>query len=157
MPGREPRILAWTHAQDGYCIGSPAALSHGTTERFEHVDWHLIEQGGWNAETRKLSWTLYADGASGRRGSVELAEPGRLPELFRERVAASIVLEQFFPFGGDQRSRGVIVSARRDLAGPGDAITWHTTLSRGLTWQTDGVRALADRVLRELQTEYGTR
>lgn len=156
--GREARILAWAPTtSNGFCIGSPSALSHGTAERFEHVGWHQIEHGGWNAETRQLSWTVYYDEAASRRGAVELIESGRLPELFRERVAATIVLEQFVPFGADQRSRGVIISARRDLAGRADAIAWHATLSRGLAWQTEGVRALADRALDQLQTEYDTR
>jgi hypothetical protein len=156
VPGREARLLAWTHTADGYCIGSPSALSYGTAEGLDHVGWHAIEHGGWNSETHRLSWTLYSDGSSGQHGFVQLVEPGRLPELFRERVAATIVLEQFFPFGGDARSRGVTVSARRDLAGHGVEIDWHATLTRGLSWQTDGVRALADRALAELRTEYDT-
>ena len=138
--GREARILAWAPTtSNGFCIGSPSALSHGTAERLEHVGWHQIEHGGWNAETRQLSWTVYYDEAASRRGAVELIESGRLPELFRERVAATIVVGAVRTVRSRPAPRGVIISARRDLAGRADAIAWHATLSRGLAWQTEGV------------------
>ena len=66
-------------------------------------------------------------------GSLELIEPGRLPELFRERISATIAVERFVPLAGE---RGVIIAARRDLGGSG-AVVWHGTLTRGLSWQTD--------------------
>jgi hypothetical protein len=147
-PGRPARILAWARGPDGYVIGSPAALSWGEQE-WSDVGWHEIERGGWNAETARLSWVLYG----GRRGSVGLDDPGRLPELFRERISASIAVERFVPIAGD---RGVIVTARRDLGADGQ-ISWHSTLTRGLTWQTDGVRAVADEALTRLRTEFDLR
>jgi hypothetical protein len=148
QPDRPARILAWTRGPDGYVVGSPAALSWGEQE-WSHVSWHEIERGGWNAETRTLSWARYG----GRRGSVGLDEPGRLPELFRERIAATIAVERFVPVSGD---RGVIVTARRDLAADG-GISWHSTLTRGLTWQTDGVQAVADEAMTRLRTEFDLR
>lgn len=148
--GDPARILAWARSEDGYVVGSPAVLSVGDGEDaagWRHVGWHEIEHGGWNSESRSLSWTLYG----GRRGRVGLADPGRLPELFRERVAASIVVERFVPIRGE---RGVTVTARRDLGG-GGSLTWHSTLTRGLSWSTDGVVEEAARVSAELQSEYG--
>lgn len=147
-PGRPVRVLAWTRGAQGYVVGSPAALSWGEAE-WQHVGWHEIERGGWNAETASLSWALY----SGRRGSVGLDPPGRLPELFRERIAATIAVERFVPVAGD---RGVIVTARRDLGADG-TLSWHTTLTRGLTWRTDGVRATADAAEARLRSEYDLR
>ena len=143
--GRPARILAWASGPDGYVVGSPTALSWGDQE-WRHVGWHEIERGGWNAETAKLSWVLYG----GRRGAVGLDEPGRLPELFRERIEATIAVQQFIPVNGD---RGVIVTARLDLGADG-GISWHSTLTRGLTWQTDDVRAVADEAMARLRTEF---
>ena len=154
------RILAWARADDGYVIGSSAVLSvgsrpaggaepeRGTVPGWRHVGWHEIEHGGWNAESRSLSWTLYG----GRRGRVALADPGRLPELFRERVAASIVVERFVPIRGE---RGVTVTARRDLGRSGE-LTWHSSLTRGLSWSAEGVAEEAARACAELQSEYGS-
>ena len=53
-------------------------------------------------------------------------------------------------FAGD---RGVIVTARRDLAADG-TISWHSSLTRGLTWHSDGVQDAADRAMAELRSEY---
>ena len=162
--GAPTRILAWARSPDGYVVGSLAVLSlrsgqpvvpaETATDRevepegWRHVGWHEIEHGGWNAESRSLSWTLYG----GRRGRVELAEAGRLPELFRERVAASIAVERFVPIRGE---RGVTVTARRDLGGDG-ALTWHSSLTRGLSWSSEGVTEEAAQVQAEMEAEYGS-
>ena len=148
-PERPARVLAWAEAVDGYAVGSAAALSttEGNTGDWRHVGWHEIEHGGWNAETRKLSWAEYG----GRRGSVELTGAGRLPELFRERIAASIVVERFVPVAGD---RGVVVNGRRDLSATVPVIAWHATLGRGLSWRTPGLRETVDEAMAELRTEY---
>jgi hypothetical protein len=154
VPGRPARILAWARTPTGFCIGSPTALSVGAGSGFTHLGWHEIEHGGWNAETRRLSWTCYpsADGRS-RRGFAELVEPARLPELFRERVAASLVLDRYV---GLASGGGVTVSARRDLAGGADRIGWHVTPARGTDWRSEAVRAEAERVLERVRLEYDT-
>ncbi len=149
--GRSERILAWARTPDGFCLGSQAALSYGDAGGWQHLGWHLIQRGGWNADSNELTWTEIAErGETDSPGRVALTEPGRLPELFRERVAATIAVERFFSLSG---ARGIIVTARRDLGRSG-AITWHSSLTRGLTWQTDGVREAADRAIAGLRTEY---
>lgn len=142
-----PRILAWASAQEDVCIASLAVLSHGDVEAWTHVGWHEIEHGGWNVETHTLSWTLYAGG----RGRVVLTEPGLLPEVFRERVSASIVAKKFVPVDG---TRGVTIAGRRDLGASETVISWHSTLGRGLTWQTEGVQEAADAALAQVKVEY---
>ncbi|HET9872608.1 MAG TPA: hypothetical protein VFP89_08450 [Propionibacteriaceae bacterium] len=144
---RASRILAWARTAEGVCIGTLGRLSYGDGEHWVHVGWHDIERGGWNAETAELTWTLY-DGSSGR---LELPEPGRMPELFRERVAASIVLERFVPVRG---GRGLRIVGRRELGQPDAGITWHTTLGRGLNPDDEGVQAVAERALAAVRTEY---
>jgi len=151
VPGRPARILAWAAGAasaegEQFCIGSPAALSWGGTEGWQHVGWHLIERGGWNADLHELSWVQ----VDGRRAAVQLAEPGRLPELFRERVEATIVVKRFVALAGE---RGVTVSARRDLAA-GGAINWHTSLTRGLSLRSAGVQEAVDDALAATRAEY---
>jgi hypothetical protein len=151
QPDRPARILAWARSSTGYCIASPTALSYGDEAGWTHIGWHEIERGGWNAELRKLSWVLHAaPGKPSPRGSLELLEPGRLPELFRERISATIAIERFVPLLGE---RGVTISARRDLGASG-TVAWHSTLTRGLSWETDGVRAAVDQAMEQLRTEY---
>jgi hypothetical protein len=151
QPGRPARILAWATTSRGFCIASLATLSYGDEEDWKHVGWHEIERGAWNAELRKLTWALHAaPGEPSPRGSLELVEPGRVPELFRERIVATIAIEKFVPLVGE---RGVTITARRDLGGTG-AVAWHGTLTRGLNWQTAGVRAAVDQAMEQVRTEY---
>ena len=148
-PGRPPRILAWAAGpgpDPQYGVGSPAAFSAGDAGAWRHVGWHLIERGGWNDELHELSWVQL----DGRRGTVQLDRPGRLPELFRERVEATIVVRQFVPLAGE---RGVTVSARRDLGAAG-GIVWHTSLTRGLSLRTAGVQQAVDDALAATRAEY---
>jgi hypothetical protein len=151
QPGRPARILAWARTPTGFCIASPTMLSYGGEEGWKHVGWHEIERGSWNAELRTLTWVLHAPpGMPSPRGSVELVEPGRLPVLFRERIVASIAVEKFVPLVGE---RGVTITARRDLGGTG-AVAWHGTLTRGLTWQTEGIQTAVDQAMEQVRTEY---
>jgi hypothetical protein len=146
VPGRTPRILAWAGEGDQLAIGSPTVLSIGGASGWQHVGWHEIERGGWNAELRRLSWVRL----DGRRGAVDLADPGRLPELFRERVEATIVVRRFVALAGE---RGVTISARRPL-GAGGPLVWHTSLTRGLGWQTPGVQEAVDDALAQARAEF---
>jgi hypothetical protein len=151
QPGRPARILAWATTSTGFCIASPATLSYGDEKGWKHVGWHEIERGAWNAELRKLTWALHpTPGNQSPRDSLELVEPGRVPELFRERILATIAIEKFVPLVGE---RGVTVSARRDLGGIG-TVAWHSTLTRGLSWQTAGVSAAVDQAMEQVRTEY---
>jgi len=156
-PGRQPRILAWSRtADDEPIVLSPTALSirldSAPTHGWRHTGWHEIERGDWNAETRQLSWQTYA----GSRGAAALPDPARVPAVFQERVAASIVFERFVPLtpGSD---RGVVVNGRRDLADGPTQIDWYATLTRGVTWRTSGARELADRAIAALRDEYDER
>jgi hypothetical protein len=139
--------LVWARTADGYCIGSPARFSYGDELDWTHLGWHEIEHGTWNSETAVLGWTRHGGG----RGSVHLTQPGRMPELFRERIAATIALERFVPLAGE---RGVTITARRNLEDAG-SISWHSTLTRGLTWHTEGVREAVDEAMARLRGEYG--
>lgn len=147
QPSALPRILSWTFAREGFCVGTPSHLNVGDTTGWEHIGWHEIERGDWNAETQALRWAQYG----GRRGTAHLDPPARMPELFRERIAASIVLEKFAPVRGD---KGVIISARRSLAATDAPVTWHRSLSPGLRWDDPGVEELAEATIADLRSEY---
>lgn len=134
---------------DDLVLGTRGRLSARNRElAWTHVGWHRIEHGGWNGETRRLTWSCY----DGTRGSAGLPVPGRVPELFRERIAASIAVEETVTVGG---GRSIVVSGRRDLSEPDPGLEWRRTLSRGLSWNQPGVSELADDVLARLQAEYG--
>ena len=141
------RILSWTYAREGFCVGTPTHLNVGDTSGWLHVGWHEIERGDWNAETQALRWAQYG----GRRGTAHHDPPARMPELLRERIAASIVLEKFVPVRGD---KGVIISARRSLSSPDAQVLWHRSISPGLRWDDRGVEELAEATIADLRSEY---
>lgn len=154
-------LLAWARTTDaGVCITSRGFLSvqiHDPATAgdhdgaWKHVGWHRIERGSFSAEDQRLSWTTYDSGP----GHVLLAEPGRVPEVFRERVAASIAVEEFIPL--DDRSdtqHGVIVSGRRDLSRQEPEIIWHASLPNGVSGETPGIDDLADAAIDRLRAEY---
>ena len=153
VPGPPARILAWARTPVGFGVGSPAVLSVGDETGFDHLGWHEIEHGGWNAETRRLSWICYpaADGRS-RRGFVELVEPARLPELFRERVA--VVLDRYVGLaegGGVTGLMLVVIWPARPTRSAGT--------SRRFAAPTGGARparAEAEQILAMVRGEYDT-
>src|SRR3954454_10961360 len=96
------RLLAWQRTADGgYCLAAAGVLSLAPADPGEsdwrHIGWHRIERGGFDADTLTLRWTLYGDGPYGSNpgdeqsaghGQVRLQEPGRVPVVFRDQVAA---------------------------------------------------------------------
>ena len=164
--GARPQVLAWSPTlsrggDDGICVALPDALLVGRREvgddrtlqppRWERIGWHEIESGGWNAADGQLVWVL----TSHRRGSVHLTDPGLLPEVFRDRVAASIVLKQHLPIEGTRN--GVTLSARRDLADPTAPLVWHHTPGKGTRMSDPVVSDLTRRALAQLRNEYDFR
>lgn len=166
-------LLAWANTDDAqFCIGAAGVLSISSGEQdrraWLHVGWHLIERGGFDADTSTLSWTLYAEDvdspgsdADATTGSVALPQPGRLPLIFRDRVNASIAVEQFVrlhdaePAPGRQHLQpGVIISGRRDLGSRNPSIHWRASLPRGISWQTPGISELAAESVSRLRAEY---
>ena len=168
-------VLAWQLTEDRQHVIATIGLlsiSTGDHERpsWRHIGWHRIEHGTFNGDTNTLQWTRYPDTATGDRpdpsatttpDSVTLLEPGRLPEVFRDRVAASITIQQFIPLddsqpvkGKQDRRPGVIISGRRDLSGATRPIEWRASLPRGTRWHDPGIEQLAATAVVRLRAEY---
>ncbi len=154
-PGAPLTVLAWASGTDGAVIASPDRLSIEAGTDWRQLHWHRIEAGGWNEETRQLHWTTVAepDDMTGRRqrGHVVLDEPGRIPEVFRERVQASFVFRQTVPV---TETAGIVISARRDLGDSRAPLAWHVNLQRGLSWGRPEVRTAAEAALARFRAEY---
>ena len=98
--------------------------------------WHLVEGGAWESDvdTLVVSWV---DGSPVARWPIP--EPGRLPEAFRERVQASIVLTEHLDLGPRRRVRVVL---RKDLR-TGQLLD-QILLGRGVSLDDPGVREAAE-------------
>lgn len=124
--GRAPgKPLTAARTLDGWCVLLPDFLAQQRGGRWHLDPWHLIEQGGWNDQNRELRWEMLG----GRRGSAVMDDPARVPEVFRERVEASIVVQKHVPIDGTRE--GGVVSARRDLTDRDAPLDWRIRRGRG--------------------------
>ncbi len=93
--------------------------------------WHLVDSGTWSGEDALLTVT-WVDGEPAARFA--LTEPGLLPETFRERVQASVVIAESIDLGGRRTARVVV---RRVLES--DALVSQAMLGKGVRSSDPGV------------------
>ncbi|WP_114559910.1 hypothetical protein [Desertihabitans aurantiacus] len=153
--GAEPRVLRWAESDRGLVAALPdvLAVDRGPEAGWELLGWHQIEHGGWSGPDRLLRWTT----AEGRRGQLRLADPGRLPEVFRERVNATIVVQRDVTDAATGAE--FTLSGRRALPASGatatpTALEWRVHLKRGTSASAPGVAEATQRAMRELRREY---
>lgn len=74
--------------------------------------WHEVDTGSWNPDSWALS-VLFVDGLNGRQWVLQRQTgPGKVPEVFRDRTTASVVLTREVDLGPRRSAR---VSLRTDL------------------------------------------
>lgn len=145
--GRRPRILAWARTDDGVAVGLADRLVFGGQAQWREQLWHLVVRGSWDQPSGTLRWTR-DDGA---HEWVRLTEPGRLPELFNERVGASIVLQKAvdLPGGGS-----VLATLRRDLGTPDAPLIWRVQPRGRVRLDDPSVQQALTAELDRLRSEY---
>jgi hypothetical protein len=152
------KVLAWAEGPDGAVAGTRDALhlrSGGATEPVEaRVPWEQVQAADWDQEASVLRVSEVGRWGEPRpEHRLTLEEPGRLLELVRERVTASVVLQRHVPV--DDR-RGVRVIARR--APRGDLpISWFLEYDEGVDPDDPEVQRLTRQALEAAQDEVGPR
>ncbi|KQV67525.1 hypothetical protein ASC64_09745 [Nocardioides sp. Root122] len=146
-------MLAAATASDGTVLAGTRdafyVVAGGETRR---VPWEQVEAADWDRDTD--SFRLSEVGTWGAQRPVHTAtleEPGRLLELVRERVTASVVLQRHVTVGG---RRGLRVIARRAPAGTG-RIQWVYEYDEGVDPDAPAVRAAARSALEAMQRDVG--
>jgi len=134
---------------------------HVATERALHlfagadqrrVAWPSVDRANWDADKDRLVIIEVADfGEVQPRHDLELTEPGRLLEVVRERVTASVLMTRHVPVAG---SRGLKVVARRPPGGDGE-VQWSFWLDDGLDPGDPAVQEAVERGLAEARAELG--
>ena len=126
------RLLAWAEAGSGVLVGGTRdALYVAEAPGVEHtrIPWEQVEAADWDTESSLLRVTEV--GSWGERRPEHLFtidEPGRLLELVRERVTASVVLQRHVALEG---RRGVRVIARRAPRGD-EPLQWVYEYDEGI-------------------------
>ncbi|GIH92219.1 hypothetical protein ACFFMN_18350 [Planobispora siamensis] len=133
------RVLAHAEGPDGRVIATDRALYLSGTR----LPWYQVDRGVWDEEGLTVLTT------DGREHRARLPEPGRVPEVVRERVVASIVVSQYVPL--DVRG-GVRLVARR---AEDDRMIWEFVFDAGLDPQDPGLRALAEQALEGVRRSFG--
>lgn len=139
--------LAVAAATTGWCALLPNCLAHQKASGWQFVPWHTIEQGTWNDQNRELRW----EELGGRRGNILMDDPGRVPEVFKERVQASIVVHKNIPIDGTPE--GGVVSARRNLGDRDAPLEWRIRRGRG-TPDSPEIQAILGAALVDLRTDF---
>lgn len=109
--------------------------------------WHMVDTGKWNDESNTLT-VQWVDRAPTSVWQIEL--PSTFPQVFRERVQASVVLSDEVDLG-ERRTARVVV--RKDLAT--QALLGQTILGRGVRAADPGVREQTTEALDRLREQVG--
>lgn len=143
------RVLASANGRPGPVVGLADRLVFPLDGHWYQQPWHTIERGGWNRDDQVLAWTTI----DGDTTQLPLSDPGKLPQLFEERVNATIV------YTGSLRldaSATVLMSARRDLTNPDAPLVWRASPGKGTDPNRIKDEPLVRAELARLRDEYGT-
>lgn len=149
--GPGERVLAGVELADGRVVaGTRDALYVGS----ERIPWESVERADWDSESETLTVSEVGSwGADRPTHQLAMADPGRLLELVRERVTASVVLQRRVTVAG---RRGLFVIARR--APRGDRpLQWVYEFDEGVDPSDPEVRRLAEAGLARARDELGAR
>jgi hypothetical protein len=143
------RVLAWTSATTGELIAGTREALYLDGVR---LAWEDVEAADWDRDTEQLRVAEVGRWGEPRvEHRFGIAEPGRLLELLRERVTASVVLVRHVPIDG---RRGVRVIARRPPAGH-HGLRWVYEYDEGIDPDDPAVRAAAEAALASARDEVG--
>ena len=160
-PERGERLLATAEAHGGLHVGGTRdafyvvePMSGGAFDLAEtiRVPWEEVEAADWDLESSVLRVIEVGRWGEPRREHLlTIEEPGRLLELVRERVTASVVLQRHVPVRG---RKGVRVIARR--APRGDRpVQWLYEYDEGVDPADPVVQAAAEEALEAARADVG--
>ena len=154
---RGARVLAHTQAADGsWLLGTRDALvlvpgdEAGVSVR---LPWEQVETADWDRDEERLR--VAEVGEFGRPRTVHevtIADPGRLLQLVRERVTASVLLQRRIVLPGSRK--GLMVVARRSPHRDGE-ISWAVEYDVGVDPADPVVVEAAEAALRGAREEVG--
>lgn len=145
-------MLAACESVDGVVLAGTRDAFYLGGEPVTRVPWEQVEAADWDRDESVFRISLV--GSWGEEKVVHtygLTEPGRLLELVRERVTASIVLQRHLPLEG---RRGVRVIGRRPPRGRGE-IEWFFEYDEGVDPADPAVRDASAAALAAARADVG--
>lgn len=143
---KRPRVLGWAEAGKDLVVGLPDRLVLQRSGVWSQLRWVEVMSGGWDPVKSTLSWHC-AD----HDGSIVLTMAGTMPEIFRERVQASIALAKSveLPDGGT-----ATIYARHDPVCKRRELTWGVVPGASADTETPANKAFIQKALARFQAEY---
>lgn len=141
------RILAHARTGEGTLLVATDRALHLPNGR--RVGWEHVEHAHWQrggVHVREVA-TL---GEKAREYDLAVPEPENLPEVVRDRVNASIVINQYLRLEGNG---GVRIVGRRGLGG--DEVVWNLIFDAGLDTRDPALRARAGELLTDVRRQTG--
>ncbi len=157
--GRGDKVLAHTGASDGtWLLGTRSGLvvvpPPPLSELVETIRWEQVETADWNRDEDRLRISEVGEFGQPRpTHEFTLADPGKLLQLIRERVTASVLLQRRVTLPGSRS--GLTVVARRSPHRDGE-IAWAVEYDVGVDPADPVVREAAEAGLRAAQDEIGS-
>jgi hypothetical protein len=145
---RRERVLTAARLVDGTWV---AATQDALLLPGRRLAWVDVVHADWADDGATLTVDeIVTEGGDPVTSRLVLDEPGRLPEVLRERVTASIVASRHAAVRG---RAGVRVVARR---APGsDELVWQVVVDRGLDPDDPAVQAAGVATIAELRRDLG--
>ncbi len=148
---RGEKVLAFTQSGEQWVLGTRSAVLVVGPDVVRRIPWEQVESAGWDSDESVLGFSEVGEWGQPRpEHRFPLAEPGRLLELMRERVTASVVLQRRVLVEG---KRGFNINARRSPTG--GPVSWFVEYDEGVNPEGVVVRDLAGRALDEARSELG--
>lgn len=132
------RVLARATGPDGLVVATTHRLRLPGPPG-EAVEWSRIDNATWNGDDQVLMVTE-VPGPTGRRPRHRIAihEPGRLVDVVREQVTASVLISRRIAVDGP---RSIRVTGRRTADG---GIVWSAELDPGIDMDDQATRQRVD-------------
>lgn len=143
-------VLTWASLRGGdSTVATDQALHRPVPGGgFVRLPWEAVLHGTWDAQRESFTLDVLGDDGQRERHVLLLDDHGRLPEVLRERVQASIVVSRHVALAG---SRGVRIVGRRT----GGDVSWHVVPDAGVDVEDPAVRDAVERALRETRDQLG--
>ena len=143
------RALVSATAGDGRrVVGTDRALHLGDGRV---LGWHQVDHARWDVTADVLEIVTLPEGTTPPQTyRISIPDPGRLPELVRERVTSSILVTERIKLTG---AAGARIVARRL---PGDAgVRWSVIYDDGVSGADPQVQAVTRAAVERLKTRWG--
>lgn len=144
------RVLASGRAASGEpVVATDRRLFLPEAGGFRPIAWDGVENASWSTEEQALFVTETAvAGGRPRRHRIGLEGGGRLLDVIREQVTASVVISRYVPVDAE---RGIRVTGRRRPAG--DGLHWVVTPDAGVDVTDPQVRSRVDAAVAAVRSE----